>query len=121
MWLQVVNMAVGVWVMVTPAVLPSTEPGAVVSRIAGPLAISVAVLALRGVTRPVRALNVLTGAYLTIAPWLVANTGPLILSSVLTGWALIVLSIPRGHVHQRTGGGWWTIVRPELIGHTVEN
>ena len=121
MWLQMGNIALGIWLMVAPAVLPSTVPGATVDRIAGPLAIWLGVLAFRGVTRPFRALNVLTGMFLAIAPWVVPNTGPLILGSVLPGWAIIVLSIPRGVVRERTGGGWWTIIRPDLITHTPED
>jgi hypothetical protein len=78
------------------------------------------VLALRSVTRPVRALNVLVGMALTIAPWLVPNSGPLILASVLAGWAIILLSIPRGVKRSRSGGGWWTIFRPNLIAHVPE-
>lgn len=121
MWFQIVNIALGVWLLVAPGVLPSTAPGATVARIAGPLAIWLGVLALRDVTRPVRALNVLNGMFLAIAPWLVPNTGALILTSVLVGWAVIVLSIPRGAVRQETGGGWWTIAHPELITHVPED
>ena len=101
--------------MVSPAVLPSTPQGAGVVRIGGPLAIWVGVLALRGVTRPFRAFNVVTGMFLAITPWVVSNTGPLTLSSVLVGWALIVISMPRGAVRERTGGGWWTAIQPELV------
>lgn len=116
-WLQIVASALGIWLMVSPAVLPSTPQGAGVARIGGPLAIWVGVLALRGVTRPFRALNVATGMFLAITPWVVSNTGPLILSTVLVGWALIVISLPRGAVRERTGGGWWTAIQPELINH----
>ena len=119
-WLQVVAIALGAWLLISPAVLPSAEPGAGVARIGGPLAIWVGVLALRGVTRPFRALNVATGMFLAIAPWVVANTGPLILSSVLAGWALIVLSLPRGTVRERTGGGWWAAIQPDLVNHASD-
>jgi uncharacterized membrane protein len=119
-WLQVIAIALGIWLMVSPAVLPSTAPGAVVARIGGPLAIWVGVLALRGVTRPFRALNVLTGMFLAITPWVVSNTGPLILSTVLVGWALIVIALPRGGVRERTGGGWWAAIQPELVNHASD-
>lgn len=119
MLLQVIVIAVGIWLMAAPAVLPSTAPGAVIVRIAGPVVAWVGVLALRGVTRPFRALNIVSGLFLTIAPWGVPNTGPLILTGVLAGWAIIILTIPRGVVRQRTGGGWWTTVQPELISHSL--
>ncbi|MGE5333420.1 MAG: vitamin K epoxide reductase family protein [Nitrososphaerota archaeon] len=119
MLLQVIVIAVGIWLMAAPAVLPSTAPGAVMVRIAGPVVAWVGVLALRGVTRSFRALNIVSGMFLTIAPWSVPNTGPLILTSVLAGCAIIILTIPRGVVHQRTGGGWWATVHPELISHSL--
>ncbi|HEY7343703.1 MAG TPA: hypothetical protein VH591_22730 [Ktedonobacterales bacterium] len=121
MWFQIVSIALGIWLLVAPGVLPSTEPGAAIARIAGPLAILIGVLAVRSVTRPVRALNVLNGMFLAIVPWLVPNTGALLLTGVLVGWAIIVLSIPRGAVRQETGGGWWTIVHPEMITHVPED
>ena len=121
MWFQAANIALGIWLVVAPAVLPATALGAAIDRIAGPLAIWLGVLALRSVTRPFRAWNALVGMFLAIAPWLVPNTGPLILSSVLAGWAIIVLSIPRGTLRQRTGGGWWAIARPELAAHRPES
>ena len=119
-WLQLIAIALGIWLMVSPAVLPSTGSGAGVARIGGPLAIWVGMLALRGVTRPFRALNVVTGMFLAITPWVVSNTSPLILSSVLVGWALIVIALPRGTVRERTGGGWWAAVQPELVNHASD-
>ena len=121
MWFQIGNIALGIWLLVAPGVLPSTERGATIDRIAGPIVIWIGVLAVRTVTRPVRAVNVLNGMFLAIAPWLVPNTEPLILTSVLVGWAIIVLSILRGALRQRTGGGWWTIMHPELITHVPED
>lgn len=120
MWFQIGNIALGVWLLVAPGVLPSTEPGAVIARIAGPIAIWLGVLAARTVTRTVRALNVLNGMFLAIAPWLVPNSEALLQASVLAGWAIIVLSIPRGALRQRTGGGWWTVFHPEMITHVPE-
>lgn len=121
MWFQVGNVALGIWLLVAPALLPSTSQGAGVDRIAGPLVIWLGVLALRDATRPFRALNVLSGLFLTIAPWLVPNTGALTLNSVLVGWAVIVLSVPRGRRRQRTGGGWWAVVQPWRVHHVAED
>jgi hypothetical protein len=115
MWFQLGNIVLGFWLLLAPAVLPSTGPGATVDRIAGPLIIWIGVLALRDVTRPFRLLNVLSGLFLIIAPWLVPSTPALLTSSVLTGCAIIVLAIPRGRVRQRTDGGWRAIVQPDLL------
>jgi hypothetical protein len=115
MWFQVSSIILGVWLMVSPAVLPSTTLGAGMDRIAGPVMIWVGVLALRDVTRSFRVLNILSGVFLLIAPWLVPNTGALLWSSVAVGWAVIVLSIVRGASRQRTGDGWWAAVAPQRV------
>jgi hypothetical protein len=115
MWYQLGNIALGIWLIFAPAVLPSTQPGSSVAHIIGPMIIWFAALALRDVTRPFRAFNVASGVALTIVPWLVPNTGALTVACVLTGWAVIVLSLPRGRTPQRTGNGWWGILSPEHV------
>ncbi len=71
----------------------------------GPLVAVTAVIAMAEVARPVRFLNVLAGAWLIAAPFLLggATTGSTA-SDVLAGTALIALSIPRGPVRERYGG-----------------
>ncbi len=90
---QLGAIVLGLWLLLSPALLPATTAGAVVDRIAGPVIIWVGVLALRSVTRPFRLLNVLSGLFLIIATWLVPNTGALTLSSALVGVAVIALAV----------------------------
>jgi hypothetical protein len=120
-WFQVCAIALGVWLMISPALLPATSAGASVDRIAGPVVIWVGVLALRSVTRSFRVIHLLSGLFLTIAPWLVTNTMPLRWSSVAVGWALIVLAILRGVRRQRIGDGWWAALKPwRVFGEEVK-
>ncbi|SRR5579875_1998141 len=109
MWARVITIALGIWLMVAPVVLSSTSVTGVCERTAGPVAIFVGVLSLRAVTRPLRAINVLTGMFLLIAPWVGSITGAQQVNVELVGWALIVLSFPRGPLGQRMGGGWSAI------------
>ena len=109
---QIASIILGLWVLISPALLPATPEGATVDRIAGPVIILVGGLALRSVTRPFRLLNVLSGLFLVIATWLVPNTGALTLSSALVGVAVIGLALIEGGREQRTDGGWWAVVRP---------
>lgn len=116
MWFQAVSVALGVWLLLSPATLPSTGAGATVARIIGPVVIWAGLLALRSVTRPFRALHLLSGVALNIATWAVApNTVALAVSSALVGWALIALAIIPGRVSQRTGDGWWAIIQPPQV------
>lgn len=82
---------------------------------AGPVAIAVAVLALRDVTRAARLGNVITGMFLLIAiPALQGLTTLDFANTFVVGWLLIAFSIPRGAIHKRVDGGWWAIARPDL-------
>ena len=90
---QIGAIVLGLWLLLSPALLPATTAGAAVDRIAGPVVIWVGALALRSVTRPFRLLNVPSGLFLVIATWLVPNTGALTLSSALVGLAVIGLAL----------------------------
>lgn len=109
---QLTAIILGLWLMISPAILPATSGGASVDRFIGPFVIWVDVLGLRSVTRSFRTLHIISALFLMIAPWLVTNTAPLQWSSVLTGWALVVLAILRGQVSQRAGDGWWAAFMP---------
>lgn len=115
MWFQLGAIALGIWLMVAPAVLPATASGAAVDRIAGPVVCWVGVLALRSETRGFRALNLLSGLFLLIAPWLVPNTDTLAMSSYIVGWLVIALAIIAGPRQHRAGAGRWANMRPEAF------
>ena len=71
----------------------------------GALVITVSVTALAEVARPARFLNALLGACLLGTPWLFAGgTGRSTAATLLTGLALILLSLPRGRISHDYGG-----------------
>ena len=106
-WSLVLSTLVGGWLLLAPAVLGSEGTRAADGdRMIGALVITVAMVALAEVVRPVRFLNVLFGAWLLVQPWLLGGgTAALTVSDLLAGVALIVLSLPRGPVRE-TYGGW---------------
>ncbi|HZC07318.1 MAG TPA: hypothetical protein VE338_16915 [Ktedonobacterales bacterium] len=112
MWFQVTAIILGLWLMVSPSILPATSTGAGLDRVAGPLVIWVGVLALRSVTRPFRALQIVSVPLLLIAPWFIPNTAALMWSTVLVGVALLALTPWRGRVAQHSGGGWLAVIFP---------
>ena len=66
-------------------------------------------VAISGVTRPVRRLNWLTGAWLLVAPWVLGFPVAATANSMVIGVLLIVFASIRGTVSQRYGGGWSAI------------
>ncbi len=116
MWLRIVTIALGVWLMISPAVIPTTEATRIMMRVIGPVVIWIAVLALRAVTRPARVVNVLAAIALLIAPWLAPSTMAQQWNSEVAGWLLFALSIPQGALRQRVDGGWMAILHPRMDG-----
>lgn len=104
---QVFTLALGVWLLLAPAVLNYGDPASSVERIVGPLVIVAAALALHEVTRPVRFAQVALGLALLVAPWMYAYSSvPAIAVSLLVGMALLALALVRGRFSHRYAGGW---------------
>ena len=59
--------------MASPAVLDYADPARANDRIIGPIVASMATIAIWEVTRPLRWVNVVLGAWLLIAPWLLGH------------------------------------------------
>lgn len=96
----------GVWLMASPAVLGYGDPARANDRIIGPIIASVAIIALSQVTRAIRWLHVPLGAWLLIAPWLLAYPLGAKWSSIAAGVVVIVVAFEKGKQAHRFGGGW---------------
>lgn len=105
-WAQGIAMTAGLALMGAPAVLPYSEAAAVNARIVGPFVATFGCVAMWEVTRPLRWVNVPLGAWLVAAPLLIGHGGPAALTSVGCGAAVVALSLVRGAIRHRFGGGW---------------
>jgi hypothetical protein len=106
MWPQIINAAVGIWLMAAPAVLGYGNPAQTNDRIAGPLAAAFAVIAVSEITRPVRWANLPIGLWLLIAPWVLGYPLAAAANSIIAGVILIVCARLGGGVTGQFGGGW---------------
>jgi hypothetical protein len=106
MWAQIINVLLGVWLMVAPALLNYNGALRTNDRIVGPLVATCAIIALWPVTRAVRWMNVGCGLWLLLAPWVCAALWPLPLHSMGVGGLLIGLASVRGTLPSGFGGGW---------------
>jgi hypothetical protein len=104
-WALVASTALGVWLLFAPAALGSTGRAADSDHLTGALVVTVAVVATAEVGRAFRFLNVLAGAWLILAPWLLTGDSAAVRwNDIAVGVALILLSLPRGLVRERYGG-----------------
>jgi hypothetical protein len=106
MWAQLINTAIGIWLMAAPAVLHSSRAAEVNDRIVGPLAATFACVAVWEITRGCRWVNLPLGLWLLVSPLVLQFSGKDAVSCVLCGIGLAAFSFFGGHVRTRFGGGW---------------
>lgn len=116
-----VNVLLGLWLMVAPAVLGYTETvpvAAKVDRTIGPLVISFAIMAIWPEIRPVRWVNAVLGGAIVLAPivlrFAVPYTLAVTVSDIVTGLLIMLVASLRGPVRARFGGGWRSIWRDDI-------
>ena len=117
-WIQMAGVALGIWLMAASAVLGYGGAAATSDRIVGPIAASLACVAIWPVLRPLRRLNALLGAWLVAAPWLLgyAADAAALAGGTVTGVLLAATAILPGRRIVNQGGGWSAIVRREATG-----
>ena len=107
-WNLAISVLIGAFLMFSRLVLGNVPPLADSDHLVGALVITVSVIAMGEVARPLRFLNVAFGAWLIVAPWLMdggASTVGNIVGTIL-GALLIALSLPRGHRSDEHYGSW---------------
>jgi uncharacterized membrane protein len=103
-WNLVVSATLGVWLMAAPAVFGTHGTAAGSDQLIGALIVTFAVIAIGEVARAARFLNLLFGAWLVAAPWLLPGATPAAQwNDVAVGGALLLLSLPRGKVTEHFG------------------
>ncbi|WP_230534300.1 NAD-dependent epimerase/dehydratase family protein [Microvirga roseola] len=96
-WALGLAILIGAFLMLTRPILGTTGAMANSDHVVGALTIAVAIIATAEVARPLRFINVLFGAWLVVAPWMLDGaSGSASVISVILGLALIGLSLPRG-------------------------
>ncbi len=112
MWSHALTAAVGIWLVAAPAVLGYGAPAQTNHHIVGPLIASFAIIAWWQVTRALRWVNVVLGAWLLMAHWILGYSefNP-VANSMTAGAVTAGLSLIKGRVDKRFGGGWRGLFR----------
>jgi hypothetical protein len=103
---QIGAILLGLWLTLSPAVLGSLGAARNLAFIAGPLAVSVGVVALCEVTRSVRWLNLAIGVGLVLSARVVSQRPLVDVNNLISGLLLAGLATQRGQIRRRYGGGW---------------
>jgi nucleoside-diphosphate-sugar epimerase/uncharacterized membrane protein len=106
-WTLVVSAALGLWLMLSRLALGTEPPLADTDHLIGALVITVSVIAMAEVVRPLRFLNLALGAWLILSPWM-TDGGSLagMVSDQIVGVAILALSLPRGRRSREHYGSW---------------
>jgi len=103
-WNLVVSAALGLWLMFAPSALGSTGKAAHSDHLIGALIVTVAIIALAEVGRAARFVNVLFGAWIIAAPWLLGGaTTAATWNDMIAGSLVILLSFQRGSIIEQYG------------------
>lgn len=109
---RLLTIAIGLWLMVAPAVLHMSVVAGKVQRTIGPIVLSCAAIAVAQCTRTVRLWAIPFAGALVLAPILVDFGSQLAAAqSVLCGIALTLLALPIGKLDRPYGGGWIVLIR----------
>lgn len=101
-----VAAALGVWLMFTRLIFGTTGALADSDHLVGSLVFTFSIAAFAESVRPLRAVNLLFGAWLALSPWVLdGGNGAARLGDMAVGGLLVVLALPRGPV-RHTYGGW---------------
>jgi len=106
-WTLVASALLGGWLTFTRLMFGTEPPMADSDHLVGALIVTVAVIAMAEVARPLRFLNIVFGLWLIAAPWIMDGASMFASwAGVLIGLALIVLSLPRGARSKEHYGSW---------------
>ena len=103
-WNLLLSAGLGIWLMFAPTMFGSAGTAAHSDNLFGALVVTVAIIAMADVGRATRYLNVLFGAWVVIAPWLMtgATTGAK-MNATIAGGLIVLLSYRRSPVSERYG------------------
>ena len=112
-------MCLGIWLMISPAVLQYEGFPKMMGHLAGPLVITAAIVAMAEPLRMVRWTNAALGACLIAAPLILSYPVWLGVHSVVIGVLVAVGACIEGPLYDRIGGGWTVLWRgsPERDPH----
>nr|WP_298111392.1 vitamin K epoxide reductase family protein [uncultured Pseudomonas sp.] len=104
-WNLTLLCLIGVWLMCTRLIYGTAGAMANSDHLMGALLLTVSVLAMAEVARPLRWLNIPIGLWLLTAPWILAGSGlGAAIGSMIAGVLIVAASLPKGPIRHRYAG-----------------
>jgi hypothetical protein len=107
MWAKAINIILGLWIMISPAIFPFNLLMADYNHITGPLIITFSITALWEINRNAKWLNVLVGILLIVATLIIQpGTMMVLVSNLFAAILVIILLFVKEKKKINYGGGW---------------
>ncbi|SCX38430.1 NAD-dependent epimerase/dehydratase family protein [Nitrosospira sp. Nsp1] len=113
-WTMAVSIVIGISLMFTRVIFGTEAEAANSDHVIGSLVITFSIMALGEVALPLRFVNILFGAWLTVAPWVLTGySGLASAAGVIAGVLLILLALPLAPIKNHYGA-WdrWISIGP---------
>jgi SPW repeat len=113
MWAQILNTALGLWLMAAPGIFRYNGVAADNDHIIGPVVASFSIIALSGCTRTVALYNIPLGIWLLLAPWFLGYESEVATFNDMTvGFFVTAFAFFKRKTVQQYNGGWSAIWKP---------
>lgn len=109
-WTLLASVALGIWMMFTRLLFDTEGVMANSDHLVGSLVVTVAIIAMAEVARPLRFVNMLFGLWLMAGPWILSGSSADTWNGLVVGATLIALSLPNGRVGREHYGAWDNLV-----------
>lgn len=107
MWAAIVNIIIGLFLMIVPALFRFEKAASDQYYIVAPVVITFAVTALWEVNRSARYFNIPFGAWLAISAFIFNfQSSEAKWVAVISGLVIVLLSMVKGKIKGSYGGGW---------------
>jgi hypothetical protein len=107
MWAGIMNILIGLWLMMAPAVFSMNQTTSYNNYIIGPLVITFSIISFWEINRKIIRTNILLGAWLLIALFVLHFTKTIaFFSNGACAVFIILFSCIKGKGSQNFGGGW---------------
>lgn len=107
MWIGMINIIIGIWLMAAPGILGYGATSADNGHIVGPIIATFATVACWEATQAVRKWNYPLGIWLLLAPWILGYDMNLaIFSDMGCGLLVLIFASVKGKSEGNYGGGW---------------
>lgn len=105
-WTLIASSLLGMWLMFTRLAFGTSDAMANSDHVVGALVVTISIMAMAEVGRPIRFINILFGLWLVAAPWFLQGVSSNLATwnSMLIGLALIALALPRGKIRNAYAG-----------------